>query len=77
MCYSLKEITIPASVHTIGEYAFFYCDSLKHVYNYAPEPENLSVIFKHRDVSVLVRAASVEKYRQAEHWRDLTIVGME
>lgn len=76
-CYSLKEITIPASVHTIGEYAFFYCDSLKHVYNYAPEPQNLSVIFKHRDVTVHVPAASVEKYRQAEHWRDLTIVGME
>ena len=74
-CRNLKEITIPAGVHTIGEYVFFHCDSLKHVYNHAPEPQPLSVIFNRRDVTVHVPAASVEKYREAEHWRDVTIVG--
>lgn len=75
-CKSLKEITIPASVETIGEYAFFHCDSLKHVYNYSTEPQPLSVIFNRKDITIHVPAASVEKYRKAQHWRDMNIVAM-
>lgn len=76
-CYSLKEIAIPAGVSTIGEYAFYYCDSLKHLYNHSPEPQSLSVIFKRKGVTIHVPTASVDKYREAEHWGDFPIVGME
>lgn len=74
-CRSLKDITIPAGVVTIGEYAFFHCDSLKHVYNYSPEPQLLSVIFNRKDITIHVPAASAEKYRNAQHWKDMVIVG--
>lgn len=74
-CRSLKEITIPAGVETIGEYAFFHCDSLKHVYNYSPEPQSLSVIFNRKGITIHVPAASAEKYRKAQHWKDQNIIG--
>lgn len=74
-CQSLKEITIPAGVTTIGEYAFFYCPSLKHVYNHAAEPQPISSIFKYPGVTIHVPAASVELYRNAQHWKQLEIVG--
>ena len=74
-CPSLEEIRIPAGVGTIGEYAFFYCNELKHVYNYAPEPQAVSVIFNRGDITVHVPAASVERYRNASHWKRFTIVG--
>lgn len=74
-CSSLKEITIPAGVTTIGEYAFFYCPNLKHVYNYAPEPQPVSAIFKYPGVTIHVPKASVELYRNAQHWAKLDIVG--
>lgn len=74
-CPSLEEITIPAGVATIGEYAFFYCTALKHVYNHSPEPQPVSVIFKKPGITVHVPAASVEKYRNAHHWKEMNIVG--
>lgn len=74
-CPSLEEITIPAGVATIGEYAFFYCTGLKHVYNYAPEPQPVSVIFKRPGITIHVPAASVELYRNAQHWKMQEIVG--
>lgn len=74
-CPSLEEITIPAGVSTIGEYAFFYCTGLKHVYNYAPEPQLVSAIFKYPGITVHVPAASVERYRNAQHWKQMHIVG--
>ncbi len=74
-CTNLQKIEIPAGVESIGEYAFFYCDSLKDVYNYAVEPQPLSVIFNRKDIRVHVPQASVEKYRRAQHWRDMIIVG--
>lgn len=74
-CQSLQEISIPAGVNTIGEYAFFYCKNLRHVYNHSLEPQPLSVIFNHKDITLHVPAASVEKYRKAKHWKEFTIVG--
>lgn len=74
-CTNLQKIEIPASVESIGEYVFFHCDSLKDVYNYAVEPQPLSVIFNRKDIRVHVPQASVEKYRRAQHWRDMIIVG--
>lgn len=74
-CQSLEEITIPAEVSTIGEYAFFYCTGLKHVYNYAPEPQAVSVIFRQTDITIHVPATSVELYRNAHHWKNMNIIG--
>lgn len=74
-CPSIEEISIPAGVTTIGEYAFFYCTALKHVYNHAPEPQPVSVIFKRPDITVHVPAASAERYRRANHWKEMNIVG--
>lgn len=74
-CGKLTEITIPAACSTIGEYAFFYCDSLKDVYNLSPEPQDIPRIFNRKDITVHVQASSAEKYRNAQHWGDLTIVG--
>ena len=74
-CPSLEEVRIPSGVSAIGEYAFFYCTNLKHVYNYAHEPQPVSVIFKTQDITIHVPATSVEKYRNAQHWRNMMIVG--
>ena len=54
---------------------FFYCNNLKHVYNYAPEPQPVSSIFNLPGTTIHVPAASVELYRNAHHWRKLEIVG--
>ena len=74
-CPSIEEIRIPAGVRTIGEYAFFHCSKLKHVYNYASEPQAVSVIFNSKAVVVHVPAASLQQYRVANHWKNFTIVG--
>lgn len=74
-CRSLIEIRIPAGVETIGEYVFYNCPKLADIYNYAEEPQPLSVIFDRRDITLHVPAASVEEYRTAPQWKHLTIVG--
>lgn len=74
-CPSLEEICIPAGVETIGEYAFYRCRELKHVYNYAPEPQAVSVIFNQKELTIHVPAEAVEHYRNASHWKKFTIVG--
>lgn len=74
-CYKLKEITLPAGLTTIGEYAFFYCNSLKHIYNHSPEPQDIPRIVNHKNITLHVPAASIDKYRNAQHWRDMTVVG--
>ena len=71
----MKEITRPAGLTTIGEYAFFHCDSLKHIYNHSPEPQDIPRIVNRKDITLHVPAASVEKYRNAQHWRDMTLIG--
>ena len=60
---------------TIGEYAFFHCDSLTDVYNYSHEPQVLIAIFNRRDINVHVPEASAEKYRNAHHWGNMNIIG--
>lgn len=74
-CCKLKEITLPAGLTTIGEYAFFHCDSLKHIYNHSPEPQDIPRIVNRKDITLHVPVASVEKYRNAQHWRDMTLIG--
>ncbi len=42
ICSSLKSITIPNSITSIGENAFWGCDGLKAVYNYATTPQSIT-----------------------------------
>ena len=44
---TLKSITIPNSVTTIGEYAFFDCKGLTNIYALWTEPKDYSYIFYH------------------------------
>ena len=74
-CSSLETISIPAGVETIGEYAFYRCPKLEHVYNYSKDPQPLSVIFNRKGITLHVPTESVEKYKQANDWKKLNIVG--
>ena len=37
-CTGLTEFTLPASITSIGEKAFYYCDKLHDLYVHAPDP---------------------------------------
>lgn len=39
----LEYVSIPSGVTSIGDYTFWYCDSLKKVYSYIENPANVSV----------------------------------
>ena len=71
----ISKLDLPEGLTTIGEYAFFYCNSLKHIYNHSPEPQDIPRIVNHKDITLHVPAASIDKYRNAQHWRDMTVVG--
>lgn len=73
-CTKLKEITIPASVQEIGVYAFMDCTSLRCIYNHAEQPQRCVSLFNNKEkLTVYVPAASVERYKAAECWRDCII----
>ena len=74
-CTSLKEISIPASVETIGEYVLHDCWSLTDVYNYAPVPQRIPPIFNKRGITLHVPRGSEELYRQADNWNLAEVVG--
>jgi hypothetical protein len=42
-CKALRYVSIPSGVTSIGNYAFWYCDSLKKVYSYIENPANVTV----------------------------------
>lgn len=73
-CRKIEEITIPASVREIGVYTFMDCTSLRRIYNYAEEPQRCVSLFNSdTQITVYVPAASVERYKAAECWRDCII----
>lgn len=74
-CRSMQEFTIPSTVSFIGSYTLWDCDSLKHIYNYAIEPQSVSEICNSDDIILHVPAASVMKYRKADYWKELNIKG--
>lgn len=76
---SLREITIPSSVKSIGDYAFYYCESLKNVYCKANIPPTLGVsVFDNFDngtdtpigCTIHVPTASVDAYKNAANWKN-------
>uniref|UniRef100_UPI004057524A leucine-rich repeat protein n=1 Tax=Alistipes sp. TaxID=1872444 RepID=UPI004057524A len=74
---SLRDITIPASVKSIGDYAFYYCENLGKVYCKATTPPTLgSNVFDNFDngvdrpigCTIYVPQKSVDTYKETVKW---------
>lgn len=73
---SLKTVTIPLSVTSIEEYAFYYCENLKSVYCRPTIPPALGEgVFVNYDggdkpigCKIYVPTQSVEAYKSANNW---------
>ena len=74
----LQSVTIPQSVTSIGEYAFYYCESLKSVYCKRSTPPELGTsAFDNSDngtdkpigCKIYVPTSSVDLYKAAENWK--------
>ena len=74
----LKSVTIPQSVSSIEEYAFYYCESLKTVYCKRTTPPTLGVsVFDNSDdgtdkpigCKIYVPTSAVELYKTATNWK--------
>lgn len=73
---NLKELSLPASIKTIGQYAFYCCNNLNVVNFYATIPPTLEngaeVVFKGADAAIVyVPFESLSIYQNAEGWKDL------
>jgi len=80
-CSGLTSITIPASVATVGEWAFTLCINLSEIINASIEPQkiNSNVLDGVNTNACILRvpAASVEEYKKADNWMKLNIVALE
>ena len=74
----LKSVTIPQSVTSIEEYAFYYCESLKSVYCKRSTPPALGVsVFDNSDdgtdkpigCKIYVPTSAVDQYKAATNWK--------
>lgn len=74
-CSALEEIVIPAGVSEIGDYAFYNCTALRDVYNYAVEPQKITMIFNSKKVLVHVPAQALEAYKNDINWSSYNIIG--
>jgi len=69
----LTEVTLPASVTNISNWAFEYCNALKTIYCLNPTPpacETYSFYVVPNVTSVYVPASSVSAYKNAPVWGD-------
>lgn len=77
-CESLEEITIPENVTNIGDFLFFECTNLKDIFNLAVEPQSIPPIHRNpSQITLHVPAESVEKYRNADYWKEMNIVAID
>ncbi len=77
-CSSLKKITIPAQVNHLGEFLFFGCDNLTDIYNYSAEPQIIPRIHRNpKQITLHVPAESIDKYKEADNWREMNIVALQ
>ena len=76
---ALKEITIPASVISIGEDAFRSCSALQKITVLAENPPVLGAnVFENvnRNIPLYVPAGSLERYREAAIWNEFQLQAM-
>lgn len=77
-CPRLEEVSIPAATRDIGMFCFMECPNLKRIYNHAPTPQKVTSLFdKDKKIKVYVPRESVEKYRQAECWKEQEILPID
>ena len=72
----LEEVTIPASVVSIGEYAFRHCNALKKITILAKNPPMLGRnVFEDvsRSIPVYVPAEALEDYQTAKTWNEFNL----
>ncbi len=75
----LREITIPASVISIGEESFNWCNNLQKMTVYAQIPPMLGAnVFENvnRNIPLYVPAGSLERYSEAAIWNEFQLQAM-
>ena len=75
MCKGLEEITIPAGVKEIGDYAFYHCDNLRHIYLHAHTPPAITTILKNSNAVIHVPLTALENYMKHPYWAKYNIEG--
>ena len=75
-CDNLAEITLPANLTYIGLNAFGGDSNLNKIIVLAMEPPILRSDFSNEDIRVYVPTESVEKYKEADRWRNYDIQGV-
>lgn len=83
---SLKEVILPSTLTSIGQFAFYECRSLRVIYNNAVQPQDIKDkgvfadgTYGRLDVSNIelrVPFGSTERYEAADEWKDFDIVEM-
>lgn len=74
-CTGLINVTIPESLSTIGDYAFNGCTNLTEIINKREEPAAINAnVFSNNKTILYVSSESVEDYKNAVGWKDLTIL---
>lgn len=77
-CFSLYELSIPASVTEIGASCFWVCPDLKKVYSYATTPPtctgtNAFSYMQYNDATLYVPYGCIALYKNTYGWKDFPI----
>ena len=80
-CTGLTAFTIPASVTSIGERAFYYCDNIKDLYLLAIDPASYNpgsmafskIHYGSHVCTIHVPAKSIEAYQASDVWKDFIL----
>lgn len=74
-CLNLKRVRIPASVERLGDFIFWYCDSLSDVHVSWQKPPSITNIFQNlENVTLHVPTGTRDVYLKSEYWKELNVV---